>query len=175
MGKNNQTTKLRKHSVGSNEEHDDDDETLVDAYFHSSPIRLLSGNLKEEIHFIVDNFKQQVEEYTTLKSGLKLFRVNQCELNFYTYKSLAGGSEEAIPPHCHMTLHALYLGGKILDISYQNIKSRIMELGENVDVYTDNCFMHVLAHNGNYDDSAPVVENLQAFLGAEKACMIFEK
>ena len=145
LGKNNQTTKVRrKHSVGSSGEHDDD-ETLVDAYFHSSPIRLLSGNLKEEIHFIVDNFKQQVEEYTTLKSGLKLFRVNQCELNFYTYKSLAGGSEEAIPPHCHMTLHALYLGGKILDISYQNIKSRIMELGENVDVYTDNCFMHVLA------------------------------
>ena len=102
LGRKNQTDKVKKNLSENN----DEDETIVDAYFHSSPVRLLSGNLKEEVHFIVDNFKQQVEEYTTLKSGLKLFKVSQCELNFYIYKSLVGESDEeaAIPSHMFMTL-----------------------------------------------------------------------
>ena len=48
-----------------------------------------------------------------------------------------------MPSHMFMTL--FYVSGKILDISYGNIESHIMELGEKVDVYTDNCFTHVLA------------------------------
>ena len=125
---------------------EEEDETLVDAYFHSSPVRLLSGNLKAEVHYIVENFMLQVDEYTTLKSGMKLFQVSQCELNFYNFKSMVGGKGEEIPSHCHVTLHALYSHGKILHISYDNVSARIRDLdGETSDVYTDNCFAHVLA------------------------------
>ena len=54
LGKNNQTTKVKVRTNGG--EHDDN-ETLVNVYFHSSSVRLFSGKLKEEIHLIVDNFK----------------------------------------------------------------------------------------------------------------------
>ena len=50
--------------------------------------------------------------------------------------------EEAIPSHMFMTL--FYVSGKILDISYGNIKSHIMKFGKKVDVYTDNCFTRLL-------------------------------
>ena len=97
LGKKNQTTERAKPLPLQNNSNNED-ETVVDAYFHSSPVRLLSGNLVEEVHFIVDNFSMQVDEYTTLKSGMKLFNVSQCELSFYDYKSMVGGSDrEEIP------------------------------------------------------------------------------
>ena len=145
LGKKNQTTERTKPLPLQNNSNNED-ETVVDAYFHSSPVRLLSGNLVEEVHFIVDNFSMQVDEYTTLKSGMKLFNVSQCELSFYDYKSMVGGSDrEEIPEHVHMTLYALYSHGKLLHISYDNINAYIMKNGETSNVYTDNCFAHVLA------------------------------
>ena len=56
----------------------DENETIVDAYFHSSPARLLDGNIEEELHLIIENFALQIDEYTNMRSGLKLFQVNQC-------------------------------------------------------------------------------------------------
>ena len=52
--------------------------------------------------------------------------------------------EEAIPLHMFRTL--FYVSGKILDISYGNIKSHIMKFGKKVvDVYTtDKCFTRLL-------------------------------
>ena len=172
LGANNQTTDRKKHLSPKNLETGEDD-TLVDAYFHSSPVRLLSGNLEEEIYFIVENFMQQVDEYTTLKSGMKLFRVDNCELNFYNYKSMVGGKEEKIPSHCYMTLHALYSHGKILDISYENISNRVMEEGEEIDIYTNNCFAHVLAAY-DYLDDGYFVDNIPIRLDAQSG-FIFDK
>ena len=54
LGKNNQTTKVKVRTNGG--EHDDN-ETLVNVYFHSSSVRLFSEKLKKEIHLIIDNFK----------------------------------------------------------------------------------------------------------------------
>ena len=56
---------------------------------------------------------------------------------------VGASDEEAIPSHMFMTL--FYVSGKILDISYGNIKSHIMKFGKKVDVYTDKCFTHILA------------------------------
>ena len=144
LGEEKQNNKHRKPLPTEQDKSQDEDETIVDAYFHSNPVRLLTAGLEEEVHFIVENFSQQIDEYTELQSGLRLFQVSQCELSFYTYEAMSGShSEEKIPPHCYMTLHALYSHGKILHISYENISHHIaIEVN---DVYSWNCFSHVLS------------------------------
>ena len=150
----------------------DEDETLVDAYFHSSPVRLLSGNLEEEVHYIVENFMLQVDEYTTLKSGMKLFQVSQCELSFYNFKSMVGGKGEEIPSHCHVTLHALYSHGKILHVSYDNVSEYIRDVGgETSDVYTDNCFAHVLAAH-SYLKNGHLAKDVAVKMDGDTGCVL---
>ena len=144
LGQTSQQEKRRKPLPTETDKSHDVDETIIESYFHSHPVRLLAGNLKAELLFIVESFAEQIEEYTTLKSGLRLFQVSQCMLQFYSYQSMAGsGGEEVIPSHCYMTIHGLYADGKVLHLSYENVRSHI-SIGR-PDVYTSNCFLHVLA------------------------------
>ena len=146
LGETNQNTSQRRKPIATKKNQNrDDHEVIIDAYFHSSPAKLLEGNIEEEVRLIIENFDLQIDEYTNMKSGLKLFKVAQCELNFYNYESMWGGRlNEGIPPHCYTTLHALYDRGKILHISTDKIGEYLNYSGEK-DVYTDNCFKHVLA------------------------------
>ena len=53
LGKSEQAIERNRPFSRSTNAQGDENETMFDAYFHSSSVRLLSGNLEAEIHFIV--------------------------------------------------------------------------------------------------------------------------
>ena len=140
LGQEAQESRNRQKPGSENHDRLGEGQTLIDAYFTAFPIQLLEGNLELSLQEIMASFELQIAEYQNLKSGLRLFQVARLELKFYSYDSLFGGRvEKPLPSKCKMTLNALYERGKILHLSYDGC-DKLKE-----DVYTDNCFKHVLA------------------------------
>ena len=117
--------------------------TLVDAYFTSAPVRLLRGNVRDDIRFMVENFQDQISEYTSLKSGMTLALIEKIDLSFYHYKGLIGGSVgESL---FYLLPSELYLRGKVINITYNHIEQAVKN--EMHPAYVHSCFHHViLAH-----------------------------
>ena len=92
-----------------------DEEKLVDAYFYYRPLRLVSGNIFNDVVDMVANLNEQIENYTAIASGMILHTIESVKIQFYQYMAVVGGA----------TSTSYLLSRKVLERKRPRIRKRM--------------------------------------------------